>query len=98
VGELTSIDGPKLLVPNIWGVTAQSYSCELNFIEFARVELWDGARQKGRFWFRISDDIGGQNIDVLWHHYLNATYDATQRKWLDNSSNPSSSGQGHPNP
>lgn len=94
-GELTSIDGPRLVAPKIWGLTARSYSCEMKFIEFARLELWDGVRQKGRFWFRISDDLSGSNTDVQWHHYLDATYDATQLKWLDNQS---SSGQGHPKP
>ncbi len=89
-GELTSIDGPRLGVFNSWGATAQSYSCEINFVEFARLELWNGTRANGRFWFRISDETQGK-----WHHYLDATYDAAQSKWLNNQS---SAKTGHPKP
>lgn len=28
---------------------------EVNFREFARLELWDAIRQGGTFWYRISD-------------------------------------------
>ena len=91
VGEVTSIDGPRLGVLNLWADGRPiSYSCEINFDEFVRVELWDGKRKNGRFWFRISDTTHG-----LWHHYLNATFEPIDGQWKNRNSK---SGAGHPTP
>ena len=88
IGELSSYDAPMLRVLDGWGAVGRSYSAEYNFNEFARVELWDGKRAPGQVWFRISDHI-------MWHHYLDATYDSTTSQWKNASS---SSGTGHPKP
>jgi hypothetical protein len=87
-GELSSCDAPFLRVLDLWGEAGRSYAVEYNFKEFARVELWDGKRTSGPFWFRISDH-------VKWHHYLDSIYDNAAVQWKDASS---SSGIDHPKP
>lgn len=74
VGELSSYDAPLLRVLDGWGVIGRSYSVEYNFKEFARVELTDGKRNIGQFWFRISDHI-------KWYHYLDSAYDRQNSLW-----------------
>jgi hypothetical protein len=87
-GELSSCDAPLLQVLDGWGAANRTYAAEINFIEFARLEIWDGERAAGQFWFRISDQIE-------WHHYLDATFDSVTSKWKNAAS---SSGAGHPKP
>lgn len=87
-GELSSYDAPILRVLDTWGAAGRSYSVEFNFKEFARVELWDGKRTTGQFWFRLSDHI-------KWHHYLDTTDDGAASQWKNVSS---SSGINHPKP
>ena len=87
-GELSSYDAPLNRVLDVWGAANRAYSVEMNFNEFARVELWDGKRDSGQFWFRISGHI-------KWHHYLDTTYDSSASEWKDAAS---SSGIGHPKP
>jgi len=53
------------------------FSVEVDFREFARLELWDGSRQKGRFWYRISDLDG----DALWHYYFKIRWNAISNEW-----------------
>ncbi|MGL4401324.1 MAG: hypothetical protein ACRCXD_15775 [Luteolibacter sp.] len=91
IGELSSFDAPSLRVLDGWGAAGRSYAVEYNFNEFARVELTDGKRNSGQFWFRISDHI-------KWYHYLNSTYDSETSQWKDSTVSRSSSGTGHPKP
>ena len=63
---------------------------EANFREFCRLEIYDGARTTGKFWFKISDDH-------TWHHYLHAIYTDPPAEWQDDNP-PSSSDEGHFNP
>ena len=51
IGELSSYDAPLLRVVDAWGAPARNFSLEYNFREFSRVELWDGKRKEGQFWF-----------------------------------------------
>ena len=88
IGEITSVDGPRHGVYNSWGLAGQTFAIEQNFREFARLELWDGTRPNGTFWFRISDDC-------QWHFYLETFFDTATNQWKDGGS---SSDLGHPNP
>jgi Bacterial TSP3 repeat len=92
VGELTSLDTPRKFILHKWGQPGDRFSEETNFREFARLQLWDGQRTSGRFWFRISDL-------KAWHHYLDVTYNEASKTWVDTASpNSSSSDIGHPRP
>ncbi len=91
LAEIASFDAPLQPALNSWGAAGWTFSSEMNFREFARVELWDGKREGGKFWFRISDFTG----DALWHHYFNVTWDAATASWLNANSN---SDKGHPKP
>jgi hypothetical protein len=80
IGEITSFDAPGWSVLNSWGTANdQEFVAMSNFREFARVQLWDGKRANGKFWFRISN-YG------LWHHSLKAKFDLPTGKWNDNGS------------
>jgi hypothetical protein len=79
-GEITSFDSPGWSVLNSWGsANDQEFVAMTNFREFSRVQLWDGKRENGEFWFRISN-YG------LWHHSLKAKFAAPPGKWNDNGS------------
>ena len=86
VGELSSKDAPSFPVGDHWGPTGTSFDLEANFREFCRLEITDGARSTGTFWFRIS-------AYTTWHHYLEAIKSGTT--WEDTYS---SAGTGHPFP
>jgi hypothetical protein len=89
VGQLSSMDAPLLPVRTGWaspGAYFYTYDVELNFREFCRLEIHDGARTTGKFWFRISDFY-------KWHHYLRAAWDGSS--WYDSNS---SAGSGNPTP
>lgn len=80
IGEITSFDSPGWSVLNSWGsANDQEFVAMTNFREFSRVQLWDGKRENGEFWFRISN-YG------LWHHSLKAKFAAPPGKWNDNGS------------
>ena len=67
-GEISSFDGPFLSRKTSDGTTdGEIYFKQASFREFARVQLWDGKRSGGRFWFRISDY-------TLWHHFFRAKF------------------------
>ncbi len=86
IGEISSVDAPGFQVGNSWGGTGTSFDLEANFREFCRLEITDGTRSTGTFWFRISDYTD-------WHHYLNAI--KTGSVWEDTYS---SAGSYHPFP
>jgi hypothetical protein len=88
VGQMTSMDGPSQSAYYKWAGTGKLLSKELNFQEFSRLELYDGMRSGGRFWFRISNY-------VEWHHYLDADYDPVTQNWKNKNS---SFGATHPKP
>lgn len=88
IGELTSTDAPGLSVLNMWGAAGRTFAKEVNFKEFTRLELWDGNRASGQFWFRISDYYD-------WHLYLETSYDVPSSEWKNANS---LSGAGHPTP
>jgi hypothetical protein len=68
IGQITSADGPEFGRYITNGTTdGESYWKKADFREFMRVQLWDGKRQDGRFWFRVSDF-------VPWHHHFQAKY------------------------
>ena len=73
-----------------WGGAGKTFNWEVNFKEFARVELWDGQRTKvaarTHTWFRISDYCD-------WHFYFKSQWGTSN--WIDNSS---ATDVGHPNP
>ena len=91
VAELSSFDSPFYHALNTWGAAGRDFSIETNFREFARVELWDGKRKGGEFWFQVSDFSG----DALWFIYFNVTWDAATSSWL-NAFSTSSKGNPHP--
>lgn len=88
--QLSSHDLPDFVVGQSWGAAAFRYGVEANFREFCRLEIHDGARSTGTFWFKISDDHA-------WHHYLHAIYNDPPAEWQDDNP-PSSSDEGHFNP
>lgn len=94
VGELSSIDLPKISFDADWGVgKAQNddkLEIFLNYKEFSRVELWDGRRIKENTWFRISDH-------KKWHFALRLKFQANGNVgvWTNNST---ATGLGHLNP
>lgn len=82
VGQMTSMDEPKNALIN--GTYAQDEEGFViyNFHEFARVQLWDGMRTNGRFWFRISDLFP-------WYHSIHGvwkTHSFGPDKWEDKNS------------
>lgn len=83
IGEISSTDGPVLGRDVDQGSTdGEIYHKDVDFREFARVQLWDGKRKNGKFWFRISDF-------VLWHHYFRAkfkTHILRDSTWEDDGS------------
>jgi hypothetical protein len=85
IGEMSSFDAPQHFVLNSWGVANREYGMVFNYQEFARLELWDGKRMDGAFWFRISPHIN-------WHHALEAKFSGIDGEWKDNGS---SVGLGH---
>jgi hypothetical protein len=89
-GELTSVDAPNLNVRRSWGTLEEHLALELNFKEFCRLEITDGARSAGTRWFRISDYHD-------WHFYLHTDFDDANDQW-ENGSPPSATGSGHPLP
>ncbi|MEQ1933109.1 MAG: hypothetical protein ABL962_04425, partial [Fimbriimonadaceae bacterium] len=91
VGQLSSADKPGFPVVNSWGAPGRTFALESNYREFARVELWDGKRTGGQFWFRISELFE-------WHHYLKVTWDDAAQQWKNATSPASSSSTGHPIP
>lgn len=92
IGEITSIDAPRSLwINNGAGGTGRTIANEIDFREFCRVELWDGKRSEGTFWFRISDY-------QEWNLGFRAIWDANNSEWIDNPSEPSSTGNGNINP
>lgn len=89
VGQLSSIDGPSLPVYKVWGGLFNiTYGAEMNFREFCRLEIHDGARTTGKFWFRISDY-------KEWHHYMSAQWDGI---YIWSPYTGLSSGSNHPTP
>jgi len=71
-GELSSCDAPAFGWLDHWGSSAgQTFSQTINFQEFVRLEIWDGKRADGRFWFRISDY-------TQWHHAMNGIWTVPQ--------------------
>ncbi len=70
LGQISSYDAPSRSVLNSWAVDGKSFSAKSIYREFARLEIWDGKRTGGRFWFRISDQ-------VLWHHSISVNSTAT---------------------
>lgn len=85
IGEMASIDSPKLSIGVHRGEPGAYFTKELDFREFARVELWDGKRQNGQYWFRISEH-------KTWHHHLKTTFDGDISQWTNSGS---SSGLGN---
>lgn len=79
IGQLSSVDAPSLSVHTSIGAPGAFFAKELRFKEFARVELWDGKRSNGIFWFRVSDHRA-------WHHYLRVTFNGTTSLWEDSGS------------
>jgi hypothetical protein len=75
VGEITSMDAPKLDFHKLWGTSGREFGQRAKFREFARVELWDEER-KGATWFRISDYHG-------WYFTPKSVFDDPPAKWND---------------
>ena len=81
IGELSTIDGPSLLAFDNWGAAGRSLQIEYDFREFARLELWDGKRATGQFWYRISEQ-------KTWHHHMHVEFDAATSKWKNSGCSP----------
>ncbi len=90
VGELISIDAPRFYAEKAWGAAGYHWGAEDNFREFCRLEITDGERLTGTFWFRISDYFD-------WHFYLSTDFDGIPREWRDGAP-PSQTDAGHPTP
>jgi hypothetical protein len=79
VGEMSTFDAPGWGIVNSVGVNGRTYSAKANFHEFARLEIWDGKRNSGKYWFKISD-----NVD--WHHAFLTTFSNPPPMWNNNGS------------
>lgn len=92
VGELTSFDWPiSVPISNSCGGQGRTMLDEADFREFCRVELWDGTRKAGKFWYRISDY-------QLWHVAFRAVWSADSEKWVDDPLRPSQTDVGNLHP
>ncbi|WP_395751778.1 hypothetical protein [Prosthecobacter sp.] len=86
VGCLSSVDSPSQGGLEKWGKKeGDKLGIDLDFIEFARVQLWDNMRTSGRVWFRISDPTKGR-----WHHRTHFQFNILNR-WEDDTTNGSDS-------
>jgi hypothetical protein len=91
VGEIVSADAPGHFALDSWGAESRRFAIEDKFEEFARVQLWDGARSTGRFWFRISDPTKGR-----FHHYFKTKWSSSSPAyWTDDPDNKSESKLAH---
>jgi len=79
IGEISSYDAPSLSVPASSSSSSAFFSKEYDFKEFARLEIWDGKRKSGKFWFRISELRS-------WHHYLRTTFNESTNQWENTGS------------
>jgi hypothetical protein len=92
VGELTSADAPKsVYIRNSCGAQGRTILDDTDFREFCRVELWDGTRTIGRFWFRISDF-------EKWNLGFRATWNTSTSTWDDDVARPSATNSGNLHP
>jgi hypothetical protein len=78
IGELSSIDRPGTSVLNSWGRDQIEFGVETTFREFARLEIYDGEKERDQeqYWYRISDF-------EHWHHVLSAKFNSSSGKWDD---------------
>lgn len=82
VGEITSSDSPSIPALDTWVTKGgMKLEFEFQFREFARVQLWDGKRSQGQFWFLISKFSDGG-----WHHH--AKFESGINFWKNNGSIP----------
>ncbi|MBL9114252.1 MAG: hypothetical protein JNJ83_04545 [Verrucomicrobiaceae bacterium] len=82
VGEITSTDRPSVPALDAWVTkSGMKLQFEFKFREFARVQLWDGKRGQGQFWFRISKFSDGE-----WHHH--AKFESGINFWKNDGSTP----------
>jgi hypothetical protein len=81
VGQLSSVDVPRFSLPNAWGGAGRSFAKEADYREFARLNIWDGARQNDRFRFRVSDYYS-------WQHYMRGTWNEAAQEWQNSNSIP----------
>lgn len=91
-GELVSVDAPNAYANKSWGGVNYHFGVEYNFREFCRLEITDGARATGTFWFKISDYFE-------WHYYFSTDFDDNSQEWHDaQSPGSSNTDTGHPIP
>ena len=82
-GQVTSIDAPWFdSYPQWTAAPGATFDWDGDFVEFVRVELWDGERKSGKFWFRISDETS-------WHHSLRVIKNPADDNWGDRGSSSS---------
>lgn len=79
VGELACHDAPNIVFLDLWGQNNFSLTVDFQFREFARLELWDGKREQGKFWFRISDQYP-------WHFKAKAKFNQPPGDWVNDGS------------
>ena len=74
-GYVTSIDRPKTgAEPDMGKAEGVTFDRDTDFIEFVRLQLWDGVRTSGDFWFRISDE-------TKWHQAFRVRFE--NNTWVD---------------
>ena len=92
VGELSSNDWPtSVFVLNSCGAPGRTIVDDMDFREFCRLEIWDGKRATGRYWYRIS-------LFETWHVGFHAKWNAATSIWDDDSSSLSNTGSGNLHP
>lgn len=87
IGSISSHDLPKIPIPNSFGKNEnQIFELHIDFKEFARLEIYDGARTSEKYWFVISDPFA-------WHISFKGKFQ--NGRWRNNSSNSSQGNVNH---
>jgi len=79
IGEIACHDAPNSVLLDNWGQNNFTFEVDLEFREFARLELWDGKRDAGQYWFKISDYSE-------WNFKAKSKFKAPPGDWVDNRS------------
>lgn len=84
MGQMASSDRPVFVVYNRHGSDLREFGIEAEFQEFARLQIWDGSRASGRFWFRISNYF-------VWTHRLKTRHIGGE--WVNDGSSHTLEGE-----
>ncbi len=79
IGEIACHDAPNIVFLDDWGQNNYTLEVDYEFREFARIELWDGNRNAGQYWFKISDYSE-------WNFKAKSKFKTPPGDWINNES------------